>query len=233
MFTTLLESRAARQRRTGSTVASALAHGAAVALIVAMTMPGSTYAKLAEPAVPVTFISLELRPRVEAQQLHDPATIHQAPSTQITHVIVPPINMPTSLPPFDIAAPPLSEERMRIGGPGLTPSGIGGSSLAVDPGSVMSEATVDVAPRLLAGAAEPRYPIALRASGITGQVIVRFVVDTLGRAEMNSLTTVEATHVLFANAVQEVLGRLRFTPGQVGGRQVRTMVQLPFSFALR
>jgi len=63
--------------------------------------------------------------------------------------------------------------------------------------------------------------------------VVRFVVDTMGRAELGDVVIVEATHALFADAVKNALERYRFTPGAVEGRKVRTMVQLPFTFSLR
>jgi protein TonB len=74
--------------------------------------------------------------------------------------------------------------------------------------------------------------MSLRERGINGHVAVQFVIDTLGRAEMGGLTIVEATDPLFAQSVRTVLPRYRFSPGEVGGQKVRTLVQLPFDFTL-
>ena len=79
----------------------------------------------------------------------------------------------------------------------------------------------------------PQYPSSLRQSGITGQVLVQFVVDTLGRAEMGDVQIVEASHALFADAVRAALARYRFSAGEAAGHRVRTRVQLPFTFSLR
>ena len=38
---------------------------------------------------------------------------------------------------------------------------------------------------------------------------------------------------LYDEAVREALGRYRFVPGEVAGRKVRTMVQLPFDFRVK
>lgn len=234
MFTTLLESRAPHQRRAGSTLLSAVTHGAAIAAIVALSIPGQGDAKLPPPAErKIKFIAIAHPPTTPAPPIHQPSAVHQATTATITHVIVPPINMPTSLPPIDIAGPALTEDNVRIGGLGSSTPGLAGAPVGVDFGGIVDDARVDRSPRMLPGAPEPRYPNSLRSSGITGQVVVRFVVDTLGRAEMAGLTTVETTHVLFADAVREALSRFRFTPGEIAGRKVRTMVQVPFTFAIR
>jgi protein TonB len=70
----------------------------------------------------------------------------------------------------------------------------------------------------------------LRDSGTNGNVVIRFVIDTLGRAELGDVTVVESSHSLFTDAVRAALVDYRFAPGEIGGRKVRTMVQMPFNF---
>ena len=72
----------------------------------------------------------------------------------------------------------------------------------------------------------------LRERGHNGRVVVQFVIDTLGRAEMGGLQVVEASDPLFAESVRAVLPRYRFSPGEAGGRKVRTLVALPFDFTV-
>ena len=86
---------------------------------------------------------------------------------------------------------------------------------------------------LLPGAPAPRYPEMLRAGAVQGRVVARFVVDTLGRVEPPSVEFPEASHLQFAEAVRQVLPRLRFRPAEAGGRRVRQLVQQEFRFALR
>jgi protein TonB len=81
-------------------------------------------------------------------------------------------------------------------------------------------------------ALEPRYPSSLRDAGVQGRVVVQFVVDTLGRAEMAELQVVETPHALFVESVRAALSHYRFSPGEAGGRKVRTRVQVPFDFRL-
>ena len=143
--------------------------------------------------------------------------------------------MPLTLPPIDLSGPVLPPDRIVIGGPAL-PTGT--STGTVTPSELTSGAVVDVnaverVPRILGSAPPPRYPVALRESGVAGRVLVRFVIDTLGRAELDGAVVTETTHTLFSDAVKNVLGLYRFSPGSIGGRKVRTMVQLPFTFTLR
>jgi outer membrane biosynthesis protein TonB len=47
-----------------------------------------------------------------------------------------------------------------------------------------------------------------------------------------SVRVVQSDNDLFADAVRVALGRLRFTPAEVGGKKVSQLVQMPFVFTL-
>jgi protein TonB len=79
----------------------------------------------------------------------------------------------------------------------------------------------------------PRYPEPLRAAGIEGRAVLRFVVDTLGRVEGGSATVVQATHPAFGDAALAALPAMRFRPAEAGGRRVRQLVELPIDFVLK
>jgi protein TonB len=86
---------------------------------------------------------------------------------------------------------------------------------------------------VLLGHPVPRYPELLRAAGIEGRVVVEVVLDTLGRAEPQTLRIATSAHLLFdAEASAVVLGS-RYRPGRVAGRPVRVRIRVPVSFALR
>jgi len=78
----------------------------------------------------------------------------------------------------------------------------------------------------------PRYPDQLRAAGVQGTVIGKFVVDTTGLADMRSFEVLKSDHEGFTTAVREALPAMRFYPAQVAGRPVKQLVQMPFSFGL-
>jgi protein TonB len=233
MLNVLLESNAARTRRSGGALASTMVHGALIAAAVALTIPRRIEANLTpDKEPPITYIVPELPKPTTV--VHDgggrpvwPKQVPpQLPAVQFVDPQTPSIEVPT---PSVLSATTGIEI-----GPGLplgtmtgAPTGISGP-----PGGILDEHLVDRAPRLLGRAEPPVFPAALRASGRGGRVVVQFVVDTLGRAEMSDFRVVEANHPLFADAVRSALPRYRFSPGEAGGRRVRTLVQLPFDFTL-
>jgi len=78
----------------------------------------------------------------------------------------------------------------------------------------------------------PRYPDMLRSANVEGEVLAQFVVDTTGRAEMNTFKVLKSSHDLFTNAVKSQLPNMRFYAAEVGGRKVKQLVQMPFQFNL-
>ena len=236
MFTTLVESRAVRARSARGTVVSVVLHGTAIAAAVALTMPGRVDARPESHAKPLVYIAAPIVQHRSAPRpaVHIPGTYLPTLPQLLLRAIPIPTIAPTALPSIELGEPELPD-LVIIGGPhrgGSVTTSAGGPS-ARGSGGIVSENLVDQVPRMIGSAAPPRYPGALRESGVSGRVVVRFVVDTLGRAELGDVAIVEATHALFADAVKTALERYRFSPGTVEGRKVRTMVQLPFTFALR
>jgi protein TonB len=238
MFSVLLESRAPRARRAGSTMASALLHGALIAGAVALARPRQGNAVPSERTHGDTLIY------VVSKRPHGPPPVASRRPSRSDQAATPPvlpaprrIDVPTGaldhLPPLDVG--PVLNDDLRIGGParplGGTPE-TGLRALSDAPGAPLDELLVDRAPRLVGRAVEPRYPERLREAGIEGRVVVQFVVDTLGRAELADLQTIGEPHPLFVDAVRAALARYRFTPGEAAGRRVRTRVQIPFDFTL-
>lgn len=78
----------------------------------------------------------------------------------------------------------------------------------------------------------PDYPDGLRAAGVAGEVLVTFVVDTVGRVEEESVRVLTATHSQFADAVLRWLRRTRYTAAEIGGVRVRQLVQQRVDFTL-
>lgn len=234
MFTTLMESRAVRVRNTGGTAVSAALHAVLISAAIATTTL-SSHPLAATPLdpPPVRFVA----PAVEAASTRRARVPTGAPASLPAPArpplfIVPDLHV--AAPALVLDGPPVPVDRVVTGGGGLPPAAPGlGIGTLPGPGDVIDAAYVERAPRMIGNPPSPRYPDALRASGISGQVVARFVVDTSGRAEMEGLTMPEASHPLFADAVRAVLARYRFAPGEVGGRKVRTMVQLPFSFTVK
>jgi len=106
----------------------------------------------------------------------------------------------------------------------------GGSSGKGSAGSV-SGAVVYQAPVLLSSII-PRYPERARRLGIEGQVVLRFVVDQLGRVERD-IQVVTSLPMLDQAAIDAVR-QWRFSPGRDrNGNPVRVLVSVPMQFTLR
>jgi protein TonB len=229
MFNVLLESRAARPRRPRSTIASAVVHGAIIAAVILLTRPYPGRAVTARRAEPITYVPVPTEPQIDQRTDHSARGANR--NTGRPTRTAPSFNS-TELPPIDLvlAAPRVDEL------PSVPSDGFRSSATLPGPGlqrpdGVIDEHLVDRVPRVIGRAPEPRYPTALRESGIQGRVVAEFVVDTLGRAEMDGLK-LDAAHPLLGESVRAVLPRYRFTPGEAAGGKVRTRVQLPFDFAL-
>jgi protein TonB len=230
MLNVLLESKAQHTRRVGGTLASALIHGAIIAAAVVLTVQGP-HEVVREPlGPPPIYIPTNPSPA--------PAPTTRAPvSTQpsdrpLPSVPIPPMDPIMTVQTVVTEVAPIGQGNMPIGpaiaptGPASGPAGLGGPE-----GGVMEAQYVEKPPRVLRSE-NPHFPDALRARGLGGRVVVQFVVDTLGRAEMSEFKIVDATDSLLGDAVRAVLPRFRFTAGEAAGHKVRTMVALPFDFTL-
>ncbi len=78
---------------------------------------------------------------------------------------------------------------------------------------------------------KPIYPSKLESAGVEGEVLVQFVIDTTGRADMSTFKVLKSSNDLFTISVKNVLPRMRFYPAETGGRKVKQFVHFPFSFA--
>jgi protein TonB len=76
----------------------------------------------------------------------------------------------------------------------------------------------------------PTYPFEMRRAGITGTVMVDFIVDPEGNV-IDAYAESSSQHDFEANAIQGV-ARWKFRPGRKGGRAVATRMQVPIQFSL-
>jgi hypothetical protein len=62
----------------------------------------------------------------------------------------------------------------------------------------------------------PVYPSALAEYGFTGRVDFRFVVDTLGRPELQDMGVLEATNEGFVEPARRAFAKCRYRPPTIG-----------------
>jgi len=143
-----------------------------------------------------------------------------------------PVTIPTVIPAVPVMSAPETDRpdaravaRRELWGPEASAS-------ASAPGSVVKLAgEVDEQVEVLS-ARRPSYPPALAAAGISGQVRLAFVVDTLGRCEPGSVRVVGSTHPGFERAAIDAVLGSAFRPARVRGMPVRQLVQQSVIFRL-
>ncbi len=79
---------------------------------------------------------------------------------------------------------------------------------------------------------QPQYPEALLFTGVPGQVLAEFVVDTLGHVELDTFGVISSTNPKFTEAVQRALPEWAYAPAMLQGKRVRQLVQQPFTFVV-
>lgn len=76
--------------------------------------------------------------------------------------------------------------------------------------------------------------LVVRTRQITsGEVVARFLVDSLGVVDPASFAVVRSTDPLFVREVKAVLPRLRFYPAEIGGRRAAEVIEQTFDFRIR
>jgi protein TonB len=76
----------------------------------------------------------------------------------------------------------------------------------------------------------PQYPFEMRRAGISGQVVVDFIVDTSGL--VHNAYAASSTQRDFESSAVQAVSKWRFRPGRKGGRAVNTHMQVPIVFTL-
>ncbi len=78
--------------------------------------------------------------------------------------------------------------------------------------------------------ARPQYPFEMRRSGISGEVVVRFVVDSSGNVRDPFI--VRSSNPAFESSVLDAVLKWKFRPGEKGGVKVNTRnveILIPFN----
>jgi periplasmic protein TonB len=236
MFDNLIESRAAKQRRAGGMIFSAVLH----AVLITGAIYGTLQAKeqLEKPkAEKVEFVEMKKKdeppPPKEEPKPPPPDVVMKAPPPKGFQVLTAPIKIPDVIPDIDLSKKVTNEEDFSGKGTagGFAKGVVGGTPQPVSDQPYF-EFQVEKQVAATPGNAAPRYPDMLRSANVEGEVLAQFVVDTTGRAEMNTFKVLKSSHDLFTNSVKSALANMKFYPAEVGGRKVKQLVQMPFVFSL-
>jgi TonB family protein len=97
---------------------------------------------------------------------------------------------------------------------------------------VFMEAIVEEKPVVLSGPTL-QFPEPLRQAQLEGRVMVQAIVDTLGRAEPNSVNVLQSPNPGFDQSAKSYVLKALFRPGRLHGRTVRVLIQIPVDFKLK
>jgi protein TonB len=147
--------------------------------------------------------------------------------------VVPPVlDIPTSIPPVSLSERFDPRDYTGVGRAGGRVDGIPGLDTTAVTSDTYLAAEVDE-PVTTILIPTPRYPAALRAAAIEGEVLAQYVVDTTGRVEPGSWKVLRASHDGFREAAREAVEAGRFKPARIAGRAVRQLVQQTIRFTIQ
>jgi protein TonB len=78
--------------------------------------------------------------------------------------------------------------------------------------------------------ARPQYPFEMRRAGISGEVLVDFIVDTNG--DVRNAFSAHSSQREFENSAVQAVSKWKFKPGRKNGHAVYTHMQVPIVFTL-
>lgn len=234
MFDQLLETKAKKQRSTGGTVISIILHTVLIAAAVVLTKKtAEALEKPKEEKVVLAETKKEPEPEKPKEQPKPQEVVAQVAPPKGFQTPIPPVDVPDVIPDVDLSRKATDEADFTGKGvQGGIAKGVEGGTGPVISDQPYFDFQVEKAAAAIAGSGAPAYPEMLKSSGVEGEALVQFIVDTTGRAELGSFKVLRATHDAFGQAVKASLPRMRFLPAEIGGRKVRMLVQQPFAFAL-
>lgn len=233
MFNVLLESKRKKQRNLGSTLMSGAFHVLAIMGVVYGTAKTAMVEE--EPDEQITDFKIEKKveepppPEVETKPVEVKT---DAPPPKGFQTLTAPIEIPTVIPEIDLTDRVTNE--LDFSGQGVKggiAAGVVGGKGVVDEQSYF-QFEVEKAARMAPGNPAPNYPGILKQTNQVGKVMVTFVIDTTGKADMATFKVLESSNKLFDEEVKRVLPRYKFIPAEIGSRKVRMHVNLPFEFTL-
>jgi protein TonB len=235
MFNNLLESKAKKDRTVGGSLFSVVAHTVLIALAVVATAKAGQSALEKPKEEKIDFVEVKKNePPPPPEQKAPPPDITVAPPPpKGFQVLTAPIKVPDVIPDIDLTKKVTNEDDFSGKGvAGGLAKGVVGGTGPVNTEQTYFEFQVEKVASVAPGQPSPTYPAILQSSGVAGEVLAQFVVDTTGRVDMGSFKVLKSTHDLFTAAVRQNLPRVRYYPAEVGGKKVRQLVQQSFVFNL-
>ena len=230
MFDNLIESKPKKTKSGRQLVTSVVLHVLIVLGLIKVTAGAAETVKRIMADTTMVFLEPPKAPPPPPDQPPPEAVVAANPPPQGFQVVLPPSVVPTAIPPVDLSHHFDAKDFSGKGVEGGVAAGIVGGTGPVDNTQVFMEAQVDDPPTIVSPG-PMRYPDVLRAAGIQGRVTVKFVIDSTGHPDPNTIQIVSTPHPGFVNAAKELVAKSVFRPGKVHGQVVAVLVQQVINFA--
>ena len=229
MFDNLIESKPKKTKSEAQLLTSMVVHVIIVAALIWVTKGAAETVKRIMADTTMVFIEAPKAPPPPPDQPPPDQVVAANPPPQGFQVVLPPNIVPQAIPPVDLNQHFDAKDFSGKGVEGGIAAGVVGGTGPVDNTQVFMEAQVDEIPTV-SSTRPARYPEVLRAAGISGRVLVQFVVDTSGHVDENSFKILQTPHPGFNNAAKEAVLGTVFHPGKVHGAVVAVLVQQAVNF---
>ena len=231
MFNQLLESKAKKQKMAGGTVFSIVLHTVLISAAVYATARAGSKDEKAK-AEKIQFVEMKKEPpKVPDKPPPPKEVVVKPPPPKGFQVLRAPVRIDIKIPEIDLSKAITNENDFSGKGvKGGTGTGVVGG--IANANQTYFEFQVEKPAEMLAESPKPKYPSVLESSGIAGEVQAQFVVNSSGKADMDSFKVLKSTNELFTQAVKNVLPRMKFSPAMIGGKPVNQLVQQSFQFAV-
>ena len=248
MLDVLLSSRPPRRRGPLGALGSLFIHARVLAVVVETTRAsvGARSARLADTtlvflqrlAPPAVRPDNARPPTLEESETNPNLVLADNPPPKGFQTVLAPQDIPSTIPPVDLKARPLDpRDYTGRGVEGGIARGVVGGTGKVDPeslaGDVVYTATTELPsfePAVLISQPAPRYPPVLQQIGLSGRVVLQFIVDTTGRVESASIHVMESTNEGFESPARESVAAAVFHPARLGPKPVRQLAQQGIRF---
>jgi periplasmic protein TonB len=158
-----------------------------------------------------------------------PKLVIAEPPPKGFQTVAAPSEIPTVIPPVDLDQRPLDPRDFSgIGVEGGVADGVvGGTGVVTKPDAIYEATTIleGFAPAVLLAQPAPKYPAVLHSAGLSGTVMVEFVIDTIGKVEPASIRVIESTHGGFDDAARAAVLGAKFQPAHLGPHPVRQLTR--------
>jgi protein TonB len=231
MFNQLIESKAKKQKMAGGTVFSIVLHTFLIAAAVYATARAGVKDEKSK-AEKIQFVEMKKEPpKVPDKPPPPKEVVVKPPPPKGFQVLRAPVKIDIKIPEIDLSKAITNESDFSGKGvKGGTGNGVVGG--IANTNQTYFEFQVEKPAEMLSDSPKPKYPSVLESSGIAGEVQAQFVVNSSGKADLDSFKVLKSTNELFTQAVKSVLPRMRFSPAQIGGKPVNQLVQQSFQFAV-